>query len=78
MKRGEVWRIRLRSVPGHTQSGVRPAVVVQEDQATASLPTVLVVPFTGTQAAARLCAFTAFDQATSRQVAAFGSSEGVG
>jgi mRNA interferase MazF len=53
MQRGEVWRVQLPSVPGHTQAGLRPAVVVQEDQATASLPTVLVVPFTGTQAALR-------------------------
>jgi mRNA interferase MazF len=40
-------------VPGHTQAGIRPAVLLQEDQATASLPTVLIVPFTGTQAALR-------------------------
>src|SRR6266542_446680 len=53
MKRGEVWRVRLHSVPGHTQAGIRPAVIVQEDQATASLPTVLIVPFTGTWAALR-------------------------
>jgi mRNA interferase MazF len=53
MKRGEVWRVRLRSVPGHTQAGTRPAVIVQEDQATATLPTVLIVPFTGTQATSR-------------------------
>jgi mRNA interferase MazF len=32
---------------------MRPAVVVQEDQATASLPTVLIVPLTGTRAALR-------------------------
>jgi mRNA-degrading endonuclease toxin of MazEF toxin-antitoxin module len=53
MKRGEVWRVNFPSVPGHTQAGIRPAVIVQEDRATASLTTVLVVPFTGTQAAAR-------------------------
>ena len=53
MKRGEVWRVRLHSVPGHTQAGIRPAVIVQEDQATASLPTVLIVPFTGSRAALR-------------------------
>jgi mRNA interferase MazF len=53
MKRGEVWRVRLPSVPGHTQAGIRPAVILQEDQATSSLPTVLIVPFTGTQAALR-------------------------
>ena len=53
MKRGEVWRVRMPSVPGPTQAGIRPAVIIQEDQATVALPTVLVVPFTGTQAASR-------------------------
>ena len=53
MKRGEVWRVRLPAVPGHTQAGLRPAVILQEDQATAALPTVLIVPFAGTQAASR-------------------------
>jgi mRNA interferase MazF len=53
MKRGEVWRVQLPSVPGHTQAGIRPAVIVQEDKATTSLPTVLIVPFTGTKAATR-------------------------
>ncbi len=38
---------------GHTQAGIRPAVIVQEDQATQSLPTVLIVPFTGALAALR-------------------------
>jgi mRNA interferase MazF len=53
MKRGEVWRVSLPTVPGHTQAGSRPAVIVQDAQFSALLPTVLVVPFTGTQAAAR-------------------------
>ena len=53
MKRGEIWRVRLPTVPGHTQAGVRPAVIVQDEQATNSLSTVLIVPFTGTQAASR-------------------------
>ena len=53
MKRGEVWRVRLPSVPGHTQAGIRPAVVMQEDRATLSLPTVVVVPFTSAQATLR-------------------------
>jgi mRNA interferase MazF len=53
MKRGEVWRVRLPSVPGHTQVGIRPAVIVQEDQATVRLPTVLIVPFTSAQTALR-------------------------
>jgi len=53
MRRGEVWRVRLPSVPGHTQAGTRPAVILQEGRNTAALPTVLIVPFTSTQAATR-------------------------
>jgi mRNA interferase MazF len=53
VRRGEVWRVNFPSVPGHAQAGVRPAVLVQDDQATAALTTVLVVPLTGAQAAAR-------------------------
>lgn len=53
MRRSEVWRVHLPSVPGHTQAGVRPAVIVQEDWVTAALPTVLIVPFTGTIASLR-------------------------
>lgn len=45
--------MRLPTVPGHTQAGTRPAVIVQDAPFIASLPTVLIVPFTGTQAAAR-------------------------
>lgn len=53
MRRGEVWRVHLPPVSGHAQSGDRPALVVQHDAFTAVLPTVLVVPFTGSLAAAR-------------------------
>lgn len=53
MKRGEIWRVRLPFGPGHTQAGERPAVVVQDDAFNASLPTVLIVPFTSAQAATR-------------------------
>jgi len=53
MKRGEVWRVRLPTVPGHAQAGTRPAAIVQAGPFIASLPTVLIVPFTGTAAAAR-------------------------
>ena len=53
MKRGEVWRVRLPAVSGHTQAGMRPAVIVQDEQVTVSLPTLLVIPLTGTQAATR-------------------------
>jgi mRNA interferase MazF len=53
MRKGEVWRVRLPFTGGHRQAGERPAVVVQDDPFIARLPTVLVVPFTGNQAAAR-------------------------
>jgi mRNA interferase MazF len=53
MKKGEVWRVRLPLGPGHTQAGERPVVIVQDDPFNASLPTVLIVPFTSTQAATR-------------------------
>lgn len=51
MQRGEVWRVRLPPASGHTQSGDRPALVVQDDSFTSVLPTILVVPFTGNVAA---------------------------
>ena len=53
MKKGEVWRASLPFGPGHTQAGERPAVLIQDDAFNSSLPTVLVVPFTGTLAASR-------------------------
>lgn len=53
MKKGDIWRVRLPTGPGHTQGGERPALVVQDNPFNASLPTVLIVPFTGTQAATR-------------------------
>ncbi|HEX5270327.1 MAG TPA: type II toxin-antitoxin system PemK/MazF family toxin [Gemmataceae bacterium] len=53
MKKGEVWRVRLPTVPGHAQAGERPAVIVQNEPFLGSLPTVLVVPFTGKLAAQR-------------------------
>ena len=49
MKRGEVWRVRMPAVPGHAQAGERPAIIVQDAAFNASLPTVLIVPFTSTQ-----------------------------
>lgn len=52
MKRGEIWRVRIPTTPGHAQSGERPALIVQDD-ATTSLPTVLIIPFTSTLAASR-------------------------
>jgi mRNA interferase MazF len=53
MRRGEVWRVRLPFAPGHRQAGERPAILVQEDSFIAALPTVLLVPCTSNQAAAR-------------------------
>ena len=53
MKRGEVWRVRMPAVPGHTQAGERPAIIVQDATFNASLPTVLIVPFTSTQRTTR-------------------------
>ena len=53
MKRGDVWRVRLPAASGHAQAGERPALIVQHDAMTAVLPTVLVVPFTGSLAATR-------------------------
>ena len=53
MKRGEIWRVRLPAASGHAQAGDRPALVIQSDAAIASLPTVLVVPFTSTPGVSR-------------------------
>ena len=53
MTRGEVWRVHIPFAPGHAQAGNRPALIVQADPFIASLPTVLIVPFTSTLAAAR-------------------------
>jgi mRNA interferase MazF len=53
MIKGEVWRVRIPHVPGHAQTGERPAIIVQEATYVATLPTVLIVPFTSTPGAAR-------------------------
>jgi mRNA interferase MazF len=53
MTRGEVWRVRIPYASGHAQAGERPAIVVQADPLIASLPTVLIVPFTSTAGASR-------------------------
>ena len=53
MKRGEVWRVRMPAVPGHTQAGERPAIIVQDESFNLLLPTVLIVPFTSTQRTTR-------------------------
>ena len=53
MKKGEVWRVRMPAVPGHTQAGERPAIIMQEDSFNLVLPTVLIVPFTSNQRTTR-------------------------
>ncbi len=53
MQKGEVWRVRLPTIPGHAQSGERPAVIVQNEPFLSSLPTVLIVPFTSKLGASR-------------------------
>jgi mRNA interferase MazF len=53
MRRGEVWRVRIPFAPGHAQAGDRPALIVQNDPLIASLPTVLIVPFTSSPGAVR-------------------------
>jgi mRNA interferase MazF len=45
--------VRIPYAPGHAQAGERPALIVQADALIASLPTVLIVPFTSTLGATR-------------------------
>ena len=52
MTKGEVARLAFRPGRG-TPKPASPAIIVQEDSFNAKLPTVLVVPFTGTLAASR-------------------------
>jgi mRNA interferase MazF len=53
MKKGEVWKVSLPPAAGHTQTGERPAIIVQNDRTIATLPTVLIVPLTGTPGSSR-------------------------
>jgi mRNA interferase MazF len=53
MQRGEVWKVRIPFTPGHAQAGERPSVIVQDNPFIITLPTVLIVPFTGSQGATR-------------------------
>lgn len=46
MKRGEVWLTSLDPVQGSEQAGVRPVLVVQNDDLNSFLRTCMVVPFT--------------------------------
>jgi mRNA interferase MazF len=45
--------VRIPYTPGHAQAGERPALIVQDDPWIASLPTVLIVPFTSVLGATR-------------------------
>jgi mRNA interferase MazF len=53
MNQGEVWRVRLPPSQDHVQTGERPAVLIQNDLVGRALPTVLIVPFTGSGGANR-------------------------
>jgi mRNA interferase MazF len=53
MKQGEVWRVDLPHGLGHVQAGQRPAVIIQNDAATARLKTTLIVPLTSNVTATR-------------------------
>ena len=53
MKKGEIWRVLVPPAPGHTQSGERPAIILQEETFNKSLPTTLIVPLTSKLAASR-------------------------
>ena len=53
MRKGEVWQVRIPFAPGHAQAGERPAVILTADAFIPALPTVLIVPFTGSRGALR-------------------------
>jgi mRNA interferase MazF len=53
MGKGEVWWVRIPFTGGHEQAGERPALIVQGDAATATLPTVLIIPFTSVMGTSR-------------------------
>jgi mRNA-degrading endonuclease toxin of MazEF toxin-antitoxin module len=48
-----MWKVDIPFAPGHMQAGERPAVIVQDDRFIVTLPTVLIVPFTGSRGATR-------------------------
>ncbi len=53
MKTGEIWWVKFPAVPGRTQAGERPALIIQNEPFLSSLPTVQIVPFTSKLAAIR-------------------------
>ena len=46
MKRGDVWLVDFGVPTGPEQAGLRPAILLQEDNLTTGLTTVLVIPLT--------------------------------
>ncbi len=46
MDAGEVYAVEIPPSDGHEQAGTRPAIIVQDSQFEARLPTVLLVPLT--------------------------------
>ncbi len=61
MSRGDVVWVTFPSGRGHAQSGRRPAIVFQNDDASAVLPTVLMVPLTSQLDALRFPGTVAID-----------------
>jgi mRNA interferase MazF len=53
MKRGDVFWVDLPSGAGRAQAGLRPAILVQDDEGPQLCPTLVVVPLTSQLAAAR-------------------------
>ena len=45
--------MRIPFIGGHEQADERPALIVQDDAATETLPTVLIIPFTSVMGASR-------------------------
>jgi mRNA interferase MazF len=53
MRKGDVWQVSITFTSGHVQAGDRPAVILTEDAFIPALPTLLLVPFTGSRGAVR-------------------------
>lgn len=53
IRQGEIWWVRIPFTGGHEQAGERPALVVQNNDAIAALPTVIIVPFSSVLATLR-------------------------
>lgn len=61
MERGDIWSVSLPLSGGREQSGVRPAIVVQDAAYGESSPLVLIVPLTSQLAALRFPASVQID-----------------